>query len=90
MTARPMLLRETRERCARRNHGTIFAPRNAATYCGECGAIFLPLGEEQEPEAIALGDDGETVGSTLDIDWPATEAADRGQMELEGQGRLPL
>lgn len=80
---RPILTREARERCASDNHGCIIAPLNAATYCRECGALFLPLPEETEPEAIALDLDAcEAVGSTLDIDY-------REQIEKEGQMRLP-
>ena len=86
-----MLTREARARCG---HGetTSIRPDQPHSYgsrqwCSACGVFFA---DPACPGCAEIGTHEEGCGPQPDIDWPATEAADREQMEREGQGRLPL
>lgn len=79
---RPILTREFRERCG---HGGAFIANPAGNlWCSYCGIYLLNHACRDACECDA------GTHRLWPIDWPATEAADREQMEHEGQGRLPL
>lgn len=78
---RRILTRAARERCphdgAELGWTETPPPR---PYCPDCGVFYVI--DDGDMLSQPVPDDG--------LDWPATERADREQMEREGQGRLPL
>jgi len=82
---RPLLTRAARERCEHPKsvsiRSTLPDSYDGRQWCAACGVFWIVWWNAE---------DVEHTDDALAIDWPATDRADREQMERDGQGRLPL
>ncbi len=93
---RPIPHRAARERCP---HGEVTSvnpaladagPFDSRPWCTACGVFWTEATQEEIDAWVRDNglDSDEPVEA--EIDWPATERADREQAERDGQWRLPL